>query len=164
MEKQTEQSIAHARSELVEAGGKFAQEFGFSRISGQILMHLYLTDGFASLDEIESALVLSKAAVSMSCTQLESLGLITRVRVQGDRRCYYRSAENLYQALTVGIAGFVRAEVVKLDAKLQRASADLEGTEAAFLKRRIDRLSKLSGRMGSALGSPIIKVVASLAK
>ena len=149
---------------LVDAGGRFAQDFGFSRIVGQVLMHLYLTDGDASLDDIEKTLGLSKAAVSMACTQLESLGLIVRVRMPGDRKRYYRSAENLYKALTVGIAGFVRAEVLKLDAELQRASADLEGTETTFLRKRIERLSKLSGRMGNALGSPIMKLIAGMAK
>ena len=127
-------------------------------------MHLYLTDGDASLDDIEKTLGLSKAAVSMACTQLESLGLIVRVRMPGDRKRYYRSAENLYKALTVGIAGFVRIEVLKLDAELQRASADLEGTETTFLRKRIERLSKLSGRMGNALGSPIMKLIAGMAK
>lgn len=149
---------------LVDAGGRFAQDFGFSRIAGQVLMHLYLTDGDASLDDIEKTLGLSKAAVSMACTQLESLGLIVRVRMPGDRKRYYRSAENLYKALTVGIAGFVRIEVLKLDAELQRASADLEGTETTFLRKRIERLSKLSGRMGNALGSPIMKLIAGMAK
>ena len=149
---------------LVDAGGRFAQDFGFSRIAGQVLMHLYLTDGDASLDDIEKTLGLSKAAVSMSCTQLESLGLIVRVRVAGDRKRYYRSAENLYKALTVGIAGFVRAEVLKLEAELQRASTDLGGAEAKFLHNRIERLSKLSGRMGSALGSPLMKLIAGMAK
>ena len=164
MNKTKKTSIDQVTAGLVDAGGRFAQDFGFSRIAGQVLMHLYLMDGDASLDDIEKTLGLSKAAVSMACTQLESLGLIVRVRMPGDRKRYYRSAENLYKALTVGIAGFVRIEVLKLDAELQRASADLEGTETTFLRKRIERLSKLSGRMGNALGSPIMKLIAGMAK
>jgi len=165
-EKKLENEISAEalKARLVENGGRFAQDFGFSRISGQVLMHLYLTDGDASLDAIETALNLSKAAVSMACTQLESLGLIVRVRVQGDRRRYYRSAENLYQALTVGIAGFVRAEVQKLNVELEQATEGLEDMDADFLRRRVERLLKLSNRMDRALGSPILKVVAGLAK
>jgi len=161
---ENKKSVEELKAGLVLSGGRFAQDFGFSRIAGQVLMHLYLTDGDASLDDIEGVLGLSKAAVSMACTQLESLGLIVRVRVPGDRRRYYRSAENLYKALTVGIASFVRAEVQKLEAELQRALEGLEGPETEFLRRRVDRLLKLSSRMERALGSPVMKIIAGLAK
>lgn len=158
-------AAADVQAELVDAGGRFAQEFGFSRIAGQVLMRLYLTDGPASLDELEAALALSKAAVSMACSQLESLGLVARVRFRGDRRRYYRSAENLSKALTVGIAGFVRAEVAKLDAELQAAAAALDGGNGTtFLKRRVERLTRLSGRVETVLGSTILKRLAGLAR
>lgn len=161
---ENKKSVEELKAGLVDAGGRFAQDFGFSRIAGQVLMHLYLTDGDASLDDMETALGLSKAAVSMACTQLESLGLIVRVRVPGDRRRYYRSAENLYKALTIGITGFVRTELQKLEDELQQASVGLEGPETEFLRRRVDRLLKLSSRMERTIGSPIMKVLAGLAK
>lgn len=158
-------TAADVKAELVDAGGRFAQEFGFSRVAGQVLMQLYLTDGPASLDELEAALALSKAAVSMACSQLESLGLIARVRFRGDRRRYYRSAENLTQALTVGIAGFVRTEVTRLDTELRTAAAALNGSPGtAFLKRRVDRLSRLGGRVESVLGGPVFKLLAGLTR
>lgn len=158
-------TAADVKAELVDAGGRFAQEFGFSRIAGQVLMLLYLTDGPASLDDLEAALALSKAAVSMACSQLESLGLVARVRFRGDRRRYYRSAENLSKALTVGIAGFVRTEVARLDTELRMAASALDGGDGtAFLKRRVERLTRLGGWVESILGSTILKRLAGLAR
>jgi Predicted transcriptional regulators len=152
------------RGRLVDAGGRFAQDFGFSKIPGQALMLLYLGEEAASLDDVAEALGVSKAAASMACAQLEALGLIVRERRKGDRKCYYRSADNLQHALTVGIAGFVRTEVAKLDSELRAASAGLSGAEDAFLKKRVQRLSKLSEKARRVLESPILNLVAKIAK
>ncbi|NLF87109.1 MAG: MarR family transcriptional regulator [Lentisphaerae bacterium] len=155
-----------ARETLIEAGGRLAQDFGFSRTAGQVLMSLYLNEGPAPLEEIEEALGLSKAAVSMACTRLEALGLIARVRNRGDRRRFYRSADNLYQAVSVGIAGFVNAELTKLDHEVAAARTTLAaaGADDRFLRARIERLGKLSGRMTSVLSSPAVRLLAGLAK
>ena len=129
-------------------------------------MSLYLNEGPAPLEEIEEALGLSKAAVSMACTRLEALGLIARVRNRGDRRRFYRSADNLYQAVSVGIAGFVNAELTKLDHEVAAARTTLAaaGADDRFLRARIERLGKLSGRMTSVLSSPAVRLLAGLAK
>ena len=159
-------SAQQARETLIEAGGRLAQDFGFSRTAGQVLMRLYLNDGPAPLEELEQALGLSKAAVSMACTRLEALGLIARVRVRGDRRRFYRSAENFHQALTVGIAGFVRMELAKFGGEVAAARESLSatGAENRLLRARLDRLGKLSGRMATVLASPAIRLLAGLAK
>lgn len=154
------------RAQLVALGGKVAQNFGINRTAGQVLMHLFLTDGHVSLDAVEKALGLSKAAVSMACTRLEQLGLIARVRIRGDRRRYYRSADNLHKAVSVGIAGFVNAELMKLNSEVAAARATLSGAgaEERFLRARLDRLDKLSGRMSVLLSSPAVRLLAGLSK
>ena len=159
-------SAQQARETLIEAGGRLSQDFGFSRTAGQVLMRLYLNDGPAPLEELEQALGLSKAAVSMACTRLEALGLIARVRVRGDRRRFYRSAENFHQALTVGIAGFLRAELAKFGGEVAAARDALPSTgdESRFMRSRLDRLGKLTGRMKTALSSPAVRLLAGLAR
>jgi hypothetical protein len=62
--KTGEAKVQKARMRLVEAGGRAAQDFGFSRILGQIVAYLYLSAGERSLDEIEADLHVSKAATS----------------------------------------------------------------------------------------------------
>lgn len=144
---------------MVELGGRLAQDLGFSRIAGQMLMYLYLQPAECSLDQIERDLGLSKAAVSVAARQLESFGLIRRVWKQGDRKSYYRSAEHLGAALRQGALALLRAklemagaELSDLNALLERANGPQGATpETAFLKSRVRRAKEIRDRVASLL-------------
>jgi DNA-binding transcriptional regulator GbsR (MarR family) len=109
-----------ARARLVEAGGRTSQELGLGRMVGQVLVSLYLADGERSMDEIEAELGLSKAAVSVASRQLEGLGLVTRVWRAGDRRSYYRTADNLASALQAGLLALARRKLDGAGGELDR--------------------------------------------
>ena len=96
------------RRRLVEIGGSVAQDFGMGRVVGQVLTELYLRDGPCSLDELVSDLGLSKAAVSIATRRLEALGLVRRAWRPGDRRLYYRTADNIAVALRQGFLAQAR--------------------------------------------------------
>ncbi|MDD5705076.1 MAG: MarR family transcriptional regulator [Kiritimatiellae bacterium] len=151
---------------LVGIGGRLAQEFGFSRVAGEALACLYLTDGEVSLDALERELGLSKAAVSLATTQLERLGLAQRVRKAGDRRRYYRSADDIGSALRQGIMTFAREKMALLATKLQQADEELKSVkqdaDARFLTARVARMRDLNRRAARLLDSPLVKMFAKL--
>ncbi|HOE00690.1 MAG TPA: MarR family transcriptional regulator [Kiritimatiellia bacterium] len=151
---------------LVAAAGRLAQEFGFNRAAGEILGSLYLTAGSASLDELEAELGWSKAAVSLAAAQLERMGLVQRVRKPGDRKRYYRSAEDIGTALRDGILKFATARMAGLEAELQQATAALAAVkrepEARFLAARVNRLQDLNRRARRLLGNPLVRLFARL--
>ena len=151
---------------LVAAGGRLAQEFGFNRTAGEILASLYLTDGEASLDALEGELHLSKAAVSLAAAQLERMGLVHRVRKAGDRKRYYRSADDIGTALRHGILKFASARMAVLETELQQAEAALAPArrepEAKFLAGRVSRLRELNRRAARLLENPLVKLFAKL--
>ncbi len=157
---------AAVKSRLVAAGGRLAQEFGFNRVAGEVLACLYLTEGEASLDALEAELGLSKAAVSLAAAQLERLGLIHRVRKPGDRKRYYRSADDIGSALRHGILKFARARMAVLETELGRADealADLKKDAGAkFLEGRVARLHQLNKRAGRLLDNPLVKLFSKL--
>ncbi len=157
---------AAIKSRLVAAGGRLAQDFGFNRVAGEVLADLYLTDGAASLDALEASLGLSKAAVSLAAAQLERLGLIARVRKAGDRKRYYRSAEDVGSALRNGILRFARARMAVLEADLKMADEALArpkpAPEVRFLAGRVARLRQLNRRLERLLDNPMVKKVAKL--
>ena len=132
------------RMDLVETGGRTSQDLGLGRIVGQILVYLYLQPNPCSLDELEHDLGLSKAAVSVAARQLEQLGLVQRVWVKGERKKYYRSAENLGQALQQGLISLVRQKVKNFGDQLDNTQVVLKehgshtAPETEFLKQRID--------------------------
>ena len=157
---------AQARMRLVEVGGRTSQDLGLGRIVGEILMYLYLREDAQSLDRIEKDLKLSKAAVSVVARQLESLGLLRRVWKRGDRKSYYRTAENLATALQHGLLGFVRQKVDAVAAELEQVDGMLveadkeqeERSETAFLRSRVRRAREMEGRLEKILKSPLLKV------
>ena len=157
---------AAIKSRLVASGGRLAQEFGFNRVAGEVLANLYLTPREASLDALERELRLSKAAVSLAAAQLERLGLIHRVRKAGDRKRYYRSADDVGSALRHGILKFARAKMAVLDADLEQAAEALANARKdepeKFLAGRVARLRDLNRRAERLLDNPLVKLFSKL--
>ena len=163
---ETATESAAVKTRLVAAGGRLAQEFGFNRVAGETLACLYLTPGEASLDALEKQLHLSKAAVSLAAAQLERMGLVHRVRKAGDRKRYYRSAEDIGSALRHGILTFARAKMAVLETDLGRAEEALEelapDEKSRFLESRVARMRELNRRIGNLLDNPLVKLFSKL--
>ena len=83
-----------ARKDMVEAAGGLFQALGLSRSAGQIYGLLYLSDKPLSLDDMVDLLSISKGSASMGTRHLASWGVIRQVWVPGDRRDFYRLAED----------------------------------------------------------------------
>lgn len=160
-------TVASVRTDLVEAAGRMSQEFGLGRIVGQVLISLYLTDGEASLDQLEQDLGLSKAAVSTAARQLETLGFVVRVWKQGDRKSYYRTVDNIGAALSQGLLAMVRRKVqsagMELDAALdaldRHGGRDAPEKDIRFLHARVQRAKALRDRASQVLDNPLLKLL-----
>jgi DNA-binding transcriptional regulator GbsR (MarR family) len=160
------ENIVLARTRLVETGGRTSQDLGLGRIVGQVLVYLYLQPAECSLDMLEQDLGLSKASVSVAARQLEAMGLVNRVWVKGERKKYYRSADNIASALQQGLLSLVRQKVQyfggELDVSmglLDSAAEQIETQDLAFLKQRVSRASKLQKRLGKVLGNPLVRLL-----
>src|SRR5687767_6170883 len=82
-------------SQYVERMGLLWETEGLPRIAGRILGYLTLQPAAVSLDDLSSALGVSKASISTDARRLESMSLIERVGRPGDRRDYYAIAEDM---------------------------------------------------------------------
>lgn len=157
-------TLAALRLRLAEAGGRTSQELGAGRIVGQVLMHLYLQKDAQPLDSIEEGLALSKASVSIAVRQLEQLGFVRRVLVPGDRKKYYRSADNIGSSLQQGLLAFLQQKAVlfgaELDSALELLGSGTDSGETAFFRQRISRAKKLQRILIKLLGSPLITFLA----
>lgn len=159
--------LQEARMRLVETGGRVSQDFGTGRIVGQVLVYLYLQDGECSLDDIGDALGLSKASVSIAGRQLEQLGLVKKVWKGGDKRNYYKSADNIANALQHGILSLARQKVQLFGGELEDSLTLVQAVpddsvvkdEMLFLEQRIERAQKLQKNLERILGNPIIKLL-----
>ena len=84
-----------ANQQFIEKMGLFFEADGAPRISGRILGLLLLTPGDCSLDDLADELQVSKASVSTNARLLESWGAVERTSRPGDRRDYYRIADDV---------------------------------------------------------------------
>jgi DNA-binding transcriptional regulator GbsR (MarR family) len=86
-------------SGIVERMGIVFETDGLPRSAGRILGLLFISPDPLSLDELADALQLSKGSASSSTRLLERLGPIERVTRPGDRKDYYRVAEDVHSKL-----------------------------------------------------------------
>jgi DNA-binding transcriptional regulator GbsR (MarR family) len=160
----TAELVADVRRRMIDIGGRAAQDLGFGRVVGQIMFSLYLQSEERSLDEIAGDLGLSKAAVSIGLRQLESLGLVKLVWRKGDRRHYYRTADNIAAALQQGLLTFLRQKMQAAGVELAHVNDLLETAvkqpgadgEIKFLHNRVARAKQLRDRASGVLENPIV--------
>ena len=81
-----------ATARLVERFGLFFEQEGLPRIAGRITGYLLLSDEPRSLDDLATALAVSKASVSTDARRLEAKGFLQRSARPGDRRDFYSIA------------------------------------------------------------------------
>jgi DNA-binding transcriptional regulator GbsR (MarR family) len=162
-----EEAIKESRKRLIEAGGRTSQDLGTGRVVGQVLVYLYLQENECSLDKIGEDLGLSKASISIAVRQLMQLGMVRQVWKSGDKRNYYRSAENIAKALQQGLLSLVRQKIQlfggELDTSLELIAEVSENSptkdEAAFLQQRINRAKKLQNGLEQILGNPLVRLL-----
>lgn len=151
---------------MVEVGGRTSQDLGLGRIVGQILVYLYLRNGDCSLDKIGEDLGLSKASVSVAVRQLENLGLLRRAWKKGDRKGYYRTADDIASALQQGLLSFMRQKMKAVGTELDYVNDMFEKEDVSsgsdpdtrFIYNRVKRAKALNDQIGQALESPLMKI------
>jgi DNA-binding transcriptional regulator GbsR (MarR family) len=154
------------KQRLIEAGGRMSQDLGLGRIVGQTLIYLYLSREEGSLDEIGENIGLSKASISIAARQLERLGMIVRVWKTGDRKSYYRTADNFTRALQKGLIEYVRQKLSVVGGEIEIANEmlkeieDTKDQDARFIIKRVNRGIELKKSAEKLLNNPIVNFLA----
>src|SRR3954463_15935163 len=145
-----------AKRDMVECTGNLFQRVGLPRSTGQIYGLLYLSKKPLTLDDMVSALGLSKGSASNATRHLVSLGAIRQVWVPGERKDYFESMGDISAVLRSIYQEFVRPRVgatgrtlVLILGELEedRTEGRLTPEEADFCKKRLDSLLKLQKKL-----------------
>jgi DNA-binding transcriptional regulator GbsR (MarR family) len=143
----TSDRVDRARKELLEGvGAEIAASFpGITRLGGQVVAALYLTDGPRSMDELCVLLERSKSNIFNNLKGLEALGIVQRRREAGIRHDLY-SLRGTYPDVIIGAyVARLRTVVADLRALAHRALSqigDAEGSEADVLRARLAVLAR----------------------
>jgi len=108
-------------SNFVERMGLIAQADGMPRIAGRILGMMIVHGGPFSFADLADRLQVSRASISTNTRLLESLGVIERTGVPGDRQDYFRMRPHPYARM---LQGYVE--------RMRRARELVDETQAAL--------------------------------
>ena len=70
---------------------------GLPRVAGRLFGLLLVTEELRSLDDLAEQLGVTKASISVNARLLEQKGVVERVSMPGDRRDYYRIADDIVE-------------------------------------------------------------------
>jgi DNA-binding transcriptional regulator GbsR (MarR family) len=85
--------------EFVEMMGRQLEEQGAPRIAGRMFGSLMMTEEPESLDALAEKLQVSRTSISSNARLLVSWGFVERATFPGDRRDYYRIADDMHLRL-----------------------------------------------------------------
>jgi outer membrane protein TolC len=124
-----------ATTRFIEQFGLLLEADGYPRVAGRLFGLLLVTEDMCSLDELAEQLDVSKASVSINARLLEDKGVIERVTLPGDRRDYYRVAEDMFtRTMEQRVARIRRVHDVIVSAK------DSLPVKSATVQARLERL------------------------
>jgi DNA-binding transcriptional regulator GbsR (MarR family) len=86
-------------TDFIEKFCMVAEQDGFPRIAGRIMGFLLVNEGPYTLDELADDLQISKTSASTNARLLEQHGIIEKVVKSGDRRDFYRLADNHWERM-----------------------------------------------------------------
>lgn len=124
------------RRNFVERMGQATESDGLSPIAGRLFALLLLANEPKSLDELATALDVSKASVSTDARRLLERGIAERVTRVGDRRDYYELAPDFFVRIVQSrINRWRRIQTLADDLRAQ--STDL----APIVRERVDSMN-----------------------
>ncbi len=142
--EQTRMDASAAR--VIESLARRFEEDGLPRIAGRILGCLLFSAEARSLDELVELLGVSKASISMNARLLERASVILRDTRPGDRRDFYRVAEDLHERMLAhwlrGLrdVGVLLGAALREDASMEPAVRRRVETFAAFFDHMLEEI------------------------
>lgn len=138
--------------EFVERLAVALETDGFPRIAGRIFGLLIMSDVELSLDEIATTVDASKASASVNTRMLEDKGLIDRVSRTGDRRDYYRIADDPFlRTMEQRLARWSRVRSVVADAMN-------DSSLAAPVRSRLKEFDAMSDECGAMMEATLVRL------
>lgn len=99
--------------QFIASIGVYFEAAGLPRLCGRLLGLLTVADRPLSLDDMASALKVSRASVSTNIRLAVTTGLAEPVAIPGDRRDYYRLGDDPWERrIRVGIDGALRLRAI----------------------------------------------------
>ena len=146
---------------FVAEAGSTTQALGFGRVVGQIYAYLYFSDGPRCLNDLQTALGISKGSASMSVRQLEQWEAVRKIWIRGDRKDYYEASPAfgiiIRKMLTDTFAVKMNSASNMIAEALAEVHSDNDSDESAFVRERLEHLEAFRDRAARAWDNPLLR-------
>ena len=124
-------------SEFIEEFGLLLEDQGMPRIAGKIIALLALASEPLAFDQIQDRLQVSKSSVSTNTRRLESIGVVKRTALPGDRRTFFRLSDDPYAHLLEQRLNGMRAVADLVSRKERQLAEERDDVpeQLAYLRR-----------------------------
>lgn len=130
------------QQEFVLHFGEMGSRWGINRTVGQIYALLFLSRDPLNAEQITDGLGISRSNTSMGLKELQSWSLVRLKHLQGDRRDYFTTPEDLWEIVRILVAERKKREIDPTLSKLR----ELEMSGSAgddYAEARISELREL---------------------
>ncbi|HVV15683.1 MAG TPA: ArsR family transcriptional regulator [Polyangia bacterium] len=138
----TEAELSTARDLAIDACGRIAEFWGFTRTMGRAFGLLYLSREPLAQSEIQKRLGISAGSASMTLSALGRWGVVHKVWVRGQRREHYQSETDFWKMIAGVLNERERREIGAAVEVVGRAEATARAAQAELNKPGAPRRAK----------------------
>jgi DNA-binding transcriptional regulator GbsR (MarR family) len=110
--------------------------FGLNPLMGRIVGLLIISEDPQSLDDFVEKLEMSKGPISQICRRLKERGLIEKVWIPGDRKDYYKAADDIFGKAYANQISKMQKNI-EIAEKYLTLAESMESSDAEFIKRQM---------------------------
>ncbi len=127
--------LTSARDLAIDACGRIAEFWGFTRTMGRAFGLLYLSRDPLAQSEIQTRLGISAGSASMTLAALGRWGVVQKVWVRGQRREHYQAETDFWKMISGVLNERERREIGAAVEVVGRAETAARGAQAGFEKQ-----------------------------
>ncbi len=138
----TDMKLTSLHREFILHFGEMGSRWGINRTVGQIYALLFLSEGPLNAEQITDALGVSRSNTSMGLKELQSWSLVRLRHIEGDRRDYFTTPDDLWEITRTLVAERRKREIDPTLTKLRELEMQGE-TGDPYAEARIAELREM---------------------
>ncbi|RFC64194.1 GbsR/MarR family transcriptional regulator [Fulvimarina endophytica] len=131
----------HLIREFMLHFGEMGSRWGINRTVGQIYAVLFLSEAPLCADDLVTVTGFSRSNVSMGLKELQGWNLVSIRRIEGDRRDYFATPEDMWKIVRTLIAERKKREIDPTLSKLREL--ELSTRSESYSARRLTELREM---------------------
>ena len=158
-------TLTSLQQEFVLHFGEMGSRWGINRTVGQIYALLFISSEQLNAETITDALAISRSNTSMGLKELQSWNLVRLKHVQGDRRDYFTTPDDLWEIVRTLVAERKKREIDPTLTKLRElelqgpAGDDYAEARIAELREMIEMMTGFYAEMEKLETERLVKLM-----